>query len=152
MKRTIVINTEDKPIEIPVKATIKAMQIYRAEFGSDLSKDLSAVFDTLYPDPFTDAMKRANLIPGMQTQEEMQQKILENLDYSMIHTEDPIPDEETQSKVLQIVWAMAKAADPELRPFTEWIDSLDMQPIRSLADSVQKIWKEAGKTTIELKN
>lgn len=152
MKRTIVINTEDKPIEIPVKATIKAMQIYRTEFGSDLSKDLSAVFDALDPDPFTDAMKRANLIPGTLTPEEMQQKILENLDYSMIHIEDPIPAEETQIKVLQIVWAMARAADPELAAFSEWIDSLDMQPIRSLAESVKKIWKEAEKTTIELKN
>ena len=152
MKRTIIIHNEEKDIEIPVKATIKAMQIYRTEFGSDLSKDLSAVFDALNPDPFTDAMKRANLIPGMQTTEEMQQKILENLDYSMIHMEDPIPDEETQIKVLQIVWAMAKAADPELAAFSEWIDSLDMQPIRSLAESVRKIWTEAGKTTIELKN
>ena len=152
MKRTIIIHNEEKDIEIPVKATIKAMQIYRTEFGSDLSKDLSAVFDALNPDPFTDAMKRANLIPGMQTTEEMQQKILENLDYSMIHMEDPIPDEETQIKVLQIVWAMAKAADPELAAFSEWIDSLDMQPIRSLAESVRNIWKEAGKTTIELKN
>lgn len=152
MKRTIIIHNEEKDIEIPVKATIKAMQIYRTEFGSDLSKDLSAVFDALNPDPFTDAMKRANLIPGMQTTEEMQQKILENLDYSMIHMEDPIPDEETQIKVLQIVWAMAKAANPELAAFSEWIDSLDMQPIRSLAESVRNIWKEAGKTTIELKN
>lgn len=152
MKRTIVINTEDEPIEIPVKATLKAMQIYRTEFGSDLSKDLTAVYNALNPDPYLDAMKRAGIIPGELTHEEMQQKILENLDYSMIRIEDPIPDEETQSKILQIVWAMAKAADPELRPFNEWIDSLDDQPIRSLAEVVQKIWQEAGKTTIELKN
>ena len=152
MKRTIVINTEDELIEIPVKATLKAMQIYRTEFGSDLSKDLTAVYNALNPDPYLDAMKRAGIIPGELTREEMQQKILENLDYSMIRIEDSIPDEETQSKILQIVWAMAKAADPEITAFSEWLDSLDMQPIRSLAEVVQKIWLEAGKTTIELKN
>lgn len=59
MKRTIVINTEDEPIEIPVKATLKAMQIYRAEFGSDLSKDLTSVYNALNPDPYLDAMKHA---------------------------------------------------------------------------------------------
>ena len=152
MKRTIVIRTEEKEIEITLKATIKAMQIYRTEFGSDLSKDLTAVHDALNPDPFLDAMKRANLVPGMESPEEMQQKILGNLDYSMIRDEDSVPDEETQLKTLQIVWAMAKAADPQLAPFGEWIDGLETQPIRSLTESVMKIWQDAGKTTVELKN
>lgn len=152
MKRTIVIKAEEKDIEIEVKANIKAMQIYRTEFGSDLSKDLTAVYVALYPDPYIDAMERAGLKPGELSGEELQQKILDNLDYSLIRMEDQIPDEETQTKALQIVWAMAKAADPELAAFSEWIDGLDMQPIRSLMDCIQKIWQQANKTTVELKN
>ena len=152
MERTLVIHTEEKEIEIPVKATIRAMQIYRTEFGSDLSRDLTAVYNALNPDPFADAMKRAAITPGELTTEELQQKLLENLDYSAIQLEDPIPDEETQTKALQIVWAMAKAADDRLVPFAEWVDTLDIQPIRSLTGNVQKIWREANSTTVELKN
>lgn len=152
MERTLVIHTEEKEIEIPVKATIKAMQIYRTEFSSDLSRDLTAVYNTLNPDPFADAMKRAAITPGELTTEELQQKLLANLDYSAIQLEDPIPDEETQTKALQIVWAMAKAANDRLVPFAEWVDALDIQPIRSLTENVQKIWREANSTTVELKN
>lgn len=152
MERTLVIHTEEKEIEIPVKATIKAMQIYRTEFSSDLSRDLTAVYNALNPDPFADAMKRAAITPGELTTEELQQKLLSNLDYSAIQLEDPIPDEETQTKALQIVWAMAKAANDRLAPFAEWVDTLDIQPIRSLTGNVQKIWREANSTTVELKN
>ena len=47
---------------------------------------------------------------------------------------------------------MAKAADPDLTVFTEWVDGLDLQPIRSLAERVQGIWQAANKTTVKLKN
>ena len=152
MKKTIVIKNENGEIEIPLKATIKAMQLYRTEFGSDLSRDLAAVYDTLHPDPYLDAMKRAGIVPGELTHEEMQQKILENLDYSMIRVEDPIPDEETQIKTLRITWAMAKAADPDCPDCEKWIDTLDTLPIRSLAECIQGIWREANSTTVIIKN
>ena len=152
MKKTIVISTEDKEIELTLCATLQSMQIYRAEFGSDLIKDLNAVHTVLYPDPFGDAIKKAGINPGELTTEEMRDKILENLDYSLIQDEDPIPDEETQTKTLQIIWAMAKAADPELTAFTEWVGGLDLQPIRSLAECVQELWQKANKTTVRLKN
>lgn len=152
MRRRIVINTDGKEIEIPVKATLKAMQIYRTEFGSDLSKDLNTVYQALNPDPFLDAMERAKIAPGGMSPEEMQQRILDNLDYSLIQADEPIPDEETQMKTLQIVWAMASAADKGLPPFEKWSEDLDMQPIRTLVSCLLEIWREANKTTVELKN
>lgn len=152
MKRKINIKTDEGEIEIEVKATLKAMQIYRAEFGSDLSKDLAAVNAALNPDPFLDAMKRAGISPADASGEELTQKILENLDYSAIREDEEIPDLETQTKALQIVWAMAKAADPEFTAFGNWTDNLDFQPVRSITDCVLEIWKAAGKATVELKN
>lgn len=152
MKKTIVISNEEKEIELTLCATLQAMQIYRTEFGSDLVKDLNAVHAVLHPDPFADAIKKAGINPGSLTPEEMRDKILENLDYSMIQDDDPIPDEETQIKTLQIIWAMAKAADPDLTAFTEWVGGLDLQPIRSLAECVQELWQKANKTTVKLKN
>lgn len=152
MRRKIIIKGEDQDVEIPIKATLKTMQLYRTQFGSDLSKDLSAVYDTLNPDPWIDAMKRAGIKPGEMSQEEMSQKILENLDYSTIREEDPIPDEETQTKALQILWAMAKTANKALPEFGEWSEDLEEQPIRSIVKCIQEIWQEANKTTIEIKN
>lgn len=154
MKKTIVIRTEEKEIELTLCATLQAMQIYRTEFGSDLIKDLRTVDAALHPNPFADAVKRAGINPGAMSEEELRNKILANLDYSMIEIEDtePIPDEETQTKTLQIIWAMAKAVDPQLTAFEEWANSLDMQPIRSLAECVQSLWQKANKTTVELKN
>ena len=152
MKKTIVIKTEEKETELTLCATLLAMQIYRTEFGSDLVKDLNAVYAALHPDPFADAIKRAGIKPGALSEEEMRDKILANLDYSMIRLDEPIPEEETQTKTLQIIWAMAKAADSQLTAFGEWVNSLDMQPIRSLAECVQSLWQKANQTTVELKN
>lgn len=152
MEKTIVIHTNEKDIEIPVKASIAALLTYRAEFNSDLIKDLNEASNKLHPDPFMDAMKRANVNPGQLSQEELAEAIMKNVDLTALNAQDNLPDGETQMKVLQIVWAMAKAADKTIEKFDQWCDHFDILPIRNLADRCSEIWAAANAVTVELKN
>lgn len=152
MERTIVIHTEEKEIEIPVKPSIAALTLYRSEFNSDLIRDLNKAYQSMHPNPFTDAMKRANIQPGSMSRDELANALLENLDYSLLDEEDALPDGETQITAMRIVWAMAKAANKGLKQFDEWCGSFDMLPIRSLIDRCNEIWATANKVTVDLKN
>lgn len=152
MEKTIVIKSDGKETEIRLKATMEALQIHRTEFGEDLIHALREAEKNLHPDPFADAMIRANINPTGMSTEELQNKIFENIDFSNMMTEDDIPDEEAHTKVMQIVWAMAKAADPGITAFKIWIRRFDALPVRAIADRVQEIWQEANRTTVELKN
>lgn len=152
MERTLVIHTDGKEIEIPVKASMGALQTYRAQFAADLIKDLNEVHGKLHPDPFMDAIKRAGIKPGQLDQEEITSAILANVDYSQLSDEKTLPDGETQLKTLQIVWAMAKSAAGSTKRFDLWCDDFELLPIRELADSCYEVWAEAGTGTVELKN
>lgn len=152
MERTIVIHTQEKDIEITVKPSIAALALYRSEFNADLIRDLNKAYQSLHPDPFVDAMKRADIRPGQMNQEDMAKALLDNVDYTMLNGEDMLPDGETQIKAMQIVWTMAKAANKDLEPFEEWCSSFDMLPIRSLVDRCNEIWTAANRTTVDLKN
>ena len=152
MERTIVIHMEEKEIEIPVKPSMASLALYRSEFNSDLIRDLNKAYQSLHPDPFTDAMKRANIRPGQMSQEDMAKVLLENVDYTLLNGENMLPDGETQINAMRIVWAMAKAANKELASFDEWIGSFDMLPIRELVDRCNEIWTTANRVTVDLKN
>ena len=151
-KRIIVIKDDEKTTEIAVKATIKAMEIYRAEFNGDLIKDLTEANAELNPDPFNEAMKRVQLSASEVTPEIVQQKILENLDLSAYNTEGKIAGEEIQLKVMRIFWAMARAADPQTSGFDSWLDGFDVLPVRQICEKIHQIWIEASTITVEIKN
>lgn len=152
MEKTIVIHLDEKDIEIPVKASLAALSLYRATFNSDLIRDLNELNRKLNPDPFKDAIKRANINPGQMNQDEMAKALLNNIDYSILGDENILPDGETQIKALQILWAMAKTADDSLSKFEKWCDRFELLPIRGIVDRCHEIWTEANAVTVELKN
>lgn len=152
MKRIIVIHTDDKDIEIPVKASMAALGIYRAEFSSDLIKDLNAVYQALHPDPFADAMKKIDYKPDEMDNEALTNAILSNLDYQKLNESETLPDGELLTKALQIVWAMAKAADKGFKSFSTWCESFDLLPVKGMVERCNEIWTAANRCTVELKN
>lgn len=152
MKRIIVIHTDDKDIEIPVKASMAALGIYRAEFSSDLIKDLNAVYQALHPDPFADAMKKIDYRPGEMDDEALKNALLSNVDYRQLSDSETLPDGELLTKALQIVWAMAKAADKGLKSFGVWCESFDLLPVKGIVERCNEIWTAANRCTVELKN
>lgn len=152
MRRTIVIKYDEKTTEIAVKATIKAMEIYRAEFSGDLAKDLAAANAELNPDPIADAMRRVKMSSAEVTPENIEQKVLDNLDISAFSAADIIPGEVTQRKVMQIFWAMARAADPQACGFEDWLDGFEALPVKQIAEKLHQIWMAASDITVEIKN
>ena len=152
MEKTIVVHANDKEIEIPVAASMAALALYRAEFTADLIRDLNEIYQDLHTDPFVEAMKRAKIDPQKMSQEEMAEKIMQNIDYTQLNSQEMLPDYETQIRALRIIWAMAKTADKRLIGFDDWCSSFDQLPIRNLVDLIYKIWNEANTITVELKN
>ena len=148
MEKTIIVNGT----EIPVKASMGALQLYRAQFNSDLIQDLNEIHDKLHPDPFMDAIKKAGINPGQLDQDEITKAILQNVDYSVFNNEDALPDADTQIKTLQIVWVMAKTAGNGVKRFDLWCDDFGFLPIRDMADRCYEIWQEANTGTVEIKN
>ena len=152
MEKTIVIHLDEKDIEIPVKASLAALSLYRATFNSDLIRDLNELNQKLNPDPFIDAIKRVNINPGQMNQDELAKALLNNIDYSMLSDENILPDGETQIKALQILWTMTKTADDSLSKFDKWCDRFELLPIRGIVDRCHEIWAEANTVTVDLKN
>ena len=152
MERTIVIENGDENIEIPVKASMGSLSLYRATFNEDLIRDLNEIYRKLHPDPFMDAMQRAKLNPNQMDQEALASAILENVDYSTLDDESVLPDGGIQMKALQIVWAMAKTADDSLGKFEKWCDRFEFLPIRGMVDCCHEIWQKANATTVKIKN
>ena len=151
MEKTIVIKNGDENIEIPVKASMAALSLYRAEFNGDLIKDLNRVYKNIHPDPFTAAMKKAE-IRGDMSQDEIAKAILEHIDYSTLEEESPLPSADDQITALHIVWTMAKAADKNIKKFDDWCDRFEILPVSGLIDKCNEIWTAANMTTVELKN
>ena len=152
MKKTIIIRAEENDIEIPVKANMAALALYRAEFTGDLIKDLSEVYTELHPDPFAAAMQKINYDPDEMDQDELAALLMKNVDYQHLSGLDQLPDESAVIKTLQILWAMAKAADRHLESFGEWSESFDLLPVKGLIERCNEIWTAANMTTVELKN
>lgn len=156
MERTILINANGEDIEIQVKATMATLRLYRAEFGTDLIKDLTAVHEQLHPDPFSDAMRKARIDITAASQEELYSAILANVDFTKIDENGDgfveIPDGATQMTVMQVLWAMAKTAAGSTKRFDLWCDDFDVLPIRNIADLCFEIWRQANTGTVELKN
>lgn len=140
---------------ISVKATIRSQRIYRAEFGADLNKDLSDIYAKLHPDPFADAMKKVTIQQDQISSEEIMQQVLDNVDLTKIDgiNENQLVGADETEDIMRVLWAMAKAADPNLASFESWAEDLEiMIPAKDLSAQLLQIWKDANKTTIELKN
>lgn len=156
MERTIIVRNEDEDIEIRVKASNFALRTYRAEFNADLIRDLSEIQDKLHPDLFMDAVKKAGVNPGDLDKEELLNLVVSNIDLSRIddqgNEKQIIPDAETQIKIMQIVWVMAKAADRKVPGFEAWCDDLDILPSANLFDRCYEMWQKATEGTVEIKN
>lgn len=152
MKRTIIIHTDEKEHEIPVKASMAALAIYRQEFSGDLIKDLNEVYQALHPDPFADALKKIDYRPGEMDDEALKNALLSNVDYRQLSESETLPDGELLTKALQVVWAMAKAADKGLESFGAWCESFDLLPVKGIVERCNEIWTAANRCTVELKN
>ena len=152
MKKTIVIREDEKDIEIPVKANMAALAIYREEFTGDLIKDLNTVYQELHPDPFAAAMKKINYNPDEMDQDKLAALLMANVDYQQLSEQERLPDETAVTKTLQILWSMAKAADKRIENFDDWSEEFDMIPVKGLIERCNEIWTAANMTTVELKN
>ena len=152
MEKTIVIHMDEKDIEIPVKASMATLALYWETFNADLIRDLNESHRKLHPDPFAEAIKKVNVNPGQMTQEELTEAILKNVDYTKLNDTNQLPDGDTQMKVLQIFWAMAKTADNAVEKFDKWCDRFEMLPIPGIVDCCHELWTAANTITVELKN
>lgn len=156
MEKTIIVHSGDKETEIPVKASMAALRIYRAEFNADLIQDLTAVYEASHYDPYLEAVKKSNLNPNGLTRDELIAAVMENIDYSSIDANgDALPvvlDGVTRLKAYQCIWAMAKAANKQTERFDDWCDLLDVMPIGDVVEQCMQMWNLASAGTIELKN
>lgn len=152
MEKTLVIQTDDKEIEITVKASMSALQLYRAEFNADLIRDLNEIYNKLHPDPFADAIKKLNINPEKTSQEELANLILSNVDYSVYDNENAILDGDAQIKAYQIIWTMAKAAGNGTKRFDLWCNDFEFLPVNAIIDRCYEIWKTANTGIVQLKN
>ena len=156
MERTFIVHTEEKDTEIRVKASNFTLRLYRAEFNADLIKDLTEIHDKLHPDLFIEAIKKAGIDPSEVSQDELVNIVIKNMDYSQLNadgTERPVlPDADTQIRIMQIIWTMARTADKNIKSFEDWCDEFDLLPMADLADQCYEMWNRASSGTVELKN
>ena len=156
MEKTIIVHANGKDTEIPVKASMKALLSYRAEFTGDLLKDLNEVYAKLHPDPFMEAIKKSGINPSKISRDELLQTVIENIDYASLDADGNampvLPDADTQIKAMQIIWTMAKTANGSTKRFDLWCDDMGLLPVADLIDRCYEIWQQANAGTIELKN
>ena len=137
---------------IPVKLTLSAARIYQAQFNRDLFSDLHELAMAINSDYLQEAVKLLNYDDiKAKTPDELMKKVIENLDLGQIAVDRPLTLAECE-RGLEIVWAFAKNADKSIPLSDDWLDSLDVFPVRILINQLFDKWTAVQNGTIDLKN